>query len=149
MLVHRLGVGARRDHARHDVQRAALQHLGVVERLVERGGELGLAAGQGGQPALALAPVARRQVEQRLRELVLLELGGDVGGRRLVGEQDLDGLEAVRGGGAEALQERHLLVDPGEIGGELGHGLLQDADELSPSEAKDLWSAVRSSLRSG
>src|SRR5205085_2242936 len=59
--------------------------------------------------------------EQCLRQLVLPELGGDVRSRRLVREEDLHGLEAVRGGGAEALQERHLLVDPGEIGGELGH----------------------------
>jgi hypothetical protein len=120
------------------VHGSTLQHPGVVEPLVERGRELGLAAGQGGDPALALAPVARRQVEQCLREPVLLELGGDVGGRRLVGQQDLHGLEAVRGGGAEALQERHLLVDPGEIGGELGHDGVFPIPGVIPSEARDL-----------
>ncbi len=64
--MHRLRVGARRDHARHDVQGPALQHLGVLQRLLECGGKFGFAAGQGGQPALALAGIARRQVEQRL-----------------------------------------------------------------------------------
>src|SRR5439155_16865637 len=57
-----------------------------------------------------------------------------------VGEQDLDGLEAVGGGGAEALQERHLLVDPGEVGGELGHGYFYLSVVLS--EAKDLTPAT-------
>ena len=82
----------------------------------------GLAAGQGGHAAPALARVAGRQVEQGLRQLVLLELGRDVGSRCLIGKQDLDRLEAVRRGRTEALQEGHLLVDPRKVGGELGHG---------------------------
>jgi len=119
--VHRLHVGAGRDHAGHDVQGPAFEHPGIVQRLVDGGGELGLAAGKGGQSTLALAGIARRHVEQRLRELVLLQFGGDLAGRRFIGKQDLDGLETVRRRGAETLQERHFLVDPRKIGGELGH----------------------------
>ena len=119
--MHRRRIGARCDQARHDVQRLALQRLCVVEGLVESGGKVGFAAGQGGQSALALAPVARRQVEQRLGELVLPEFGRDVCGGRLVGKQDLDGLEAVRRRSTEAPHEGNFLVYPRQIGGELGH----------------------------
>ena len=119
--VHVLGVGPRSDHARHDVQGSAFQDLGIVEGLFERGGKFDLAAGQGREPALALAPVARRQVEQRLGKLVFLELDRDLGCGRFVGEKDLHRPEAVRGGGAKPLQEWQFLVDPRQVGGELGH----------------------------
>jgi len=59
--MHRLGVGAGRDHARHDVQRVAFEVPGVVERRVERCGELRLAAGDRRDAAAALAGVAGRQ----------------------------------------------------------------------------------------
>ena len=119
--MHGRDVAAGRNEPRHDVQCLALEVPGVVERLVERRLEVGFAPGQGREAALALGGVAGRQVEQRLRQPVLLQLRRDVGGRRLVGEQDLDRLEAMGGGGAEALQERDLLVDPGQVGGKLGH----------------------------
>ena len=53
-----------------------------------------LAAGKRGDATLALVAIARRQVEQRLLELRPGQRQPDLLGRMLIGEQELDGLEA-------------------------------------------------------
>ena len=79
-------------------------------------------SGWHGDAALALGPVAGRQVVQDLREPVLLQSC-----RRAavfsyaIGKQVLDALEAGFRGGVEALEEIDLVVEHGEVGGELGH----------------------------
>jgi len=56
-------------------------------------------------------------------------------------------LAGVRSG-AEALQEGHFLVDPRQVGGELGHGWFRCF--VIPSEARDLYCGLKGpSLCSG
>jgi hypothetical protein len=72
------------------VELSAVERGGVVERLREGGGELGLAAGQRREAALAVVPVAGRQVEEGLGQAVVAQAGGDLVGGEGVGEEELD-----------------------------------------------------------
>jgi hypothetical protein len=104
------------------MQARAGQRGAVVERLHDGVAEFLLAARQGGHAAFARRPVARGRIEQHLLEAVVLEAGGDLAGREVVGEQELDGLEAGLGGGFEAVEEGHFDEHHRQVGGEARHG---------------------------
>ncbi len=114
-------VGALGHDAGHGVQALAAGGLGVAQGRFQVGGEFGLAAREAGHAALADGLVARRQVEQGLREAVVAQAARDLVGVELVREQVLDGVEAIGGGCGEALQEGHFGVHQREVGGESGH----------------------------
>src|ERR1043165_1644151 len=103
------------------MDRRAADRGDVVERLLENLGELALAPRRGAGPALP-AVRARLGVEPELGEAVAGELGAHVGGRVVIRHLQLDRLEAGRRCRAEALHERALDEQVGEIGGETGHG---------------------------
>ncbi len=118
---HRVMRDAVGDQPGHHMQARAFQDGGVVQRLGDGIAEVGLAAGQGGHAAFALRPVPRRGVEQHLRQPVVLQPRGDLGRREVVGEQELDPLEAGLGGQGEAVEERHLVEHHREVRGEARH----------------------------
>ena len=111
-----------RRNAGHDMQAVAADDSRVIKRLIDQSVEIGLAAGQGGKPAVAPCPVARRQVEQRVGQAVFLQCGGDVLGRVFIGKKVLHRLETGGGGRGEAFHERHFGEHHGNIGGEIWHG---------------------------
>ncbi len=77
--------------------------------------------GQDGDAALAGRPVAGRQVVQHLRQLMLLQLLGELRLAEIVGKEVFD---AAKAGGlcrSKAVDERHLAEQHGEIGGKSGH----------------------------
>ena len=119
--LQRGGVHARRRDAGEAVDLRAAERLPVADRGRDRGAELVDPVGQAADAALAARPVAGRQVEQRLREAVRRQRLGDDLGRVLVGAHVLDRREAVGGGRGEAVEEGVLLVEEGEVGGELRH----------------------------
>ena len=109
------------DDPRHHVHPPAVERLRVAEPRRDRRGELVLASGHAREPAVARAHVARRRVEQRDLEPVLRDALGDVARLPLVGERELDRAEAGLRRLAEALEERHLGEQVGQIGGEPRH----------------------------
>ena len=124
-----------RGDAGHHMDARAVQRPGIGQRGGQAGAELGLAAGQTGQAALAGLPVARGRVEQHLLQAVGLQPRGDLLGREGVGEQKFDTLEAVRRGGGEAVEKVVLVVEHGEIGGEAGHGEAPESTRVQLSAA--------------
>src|SRR5215472_17604239 len=105
-----------------------MRRLGIAERRFEAGAEFGLAPGQCRGAALAFRPIARRHVEQRLREPVSGEQSA--GGLRwmVVGPEIFDRLEAALRCGGKAIEKPDLLKDKAQIGCEFRHGtLLLDA----------------------
>lgn len=68
----------------------------------------------------AAGATARRQVVQRHWQTVVLQALGGVFGSEVVGEQKLHRLKARLSGGGEAVEDRQLVVQRGEVGGELG-----------------------------
>jgi hypothetical protein len=99
-------VGVGRHDACHHVHAVVAEHGSVFEGLRERRAELGLAAGQGGDATLAGAPVTGRRVEQGLGQAVVVEPLADLGGRMVVREQVLDGLEPVLAAAAKRSRNR-------------------------------------------
>src|SRR5205085_7970547 len=71
----------------------------------------------------ALLPVARRPVEERLREAVFVEARPDLAGGMLVGKEELDALEPVLRRRGEAIEEGVLVVQHREVRGEARHRL--------------------------
>ena len=70
--------------AGHRVQQLAIKGRGVVDRLARRRLEVGRTVGECRHAALAAFPIARRQVEQRLRQPVCLQPRCDLVRRPLV-----------------------------------------------------------------
>ena len=95
----------------------------VEKRLLHSGHEFALAAGQRRHAALALGPIAWRQIEERLRKAVLLEAGCDVVCGKIIGEKKFDAGESAIRGGREPVEKRRLLEHHAEIGGKFWHGL--------------------------
>src|SRR5690606_35233019 len=87
-------LGAVVAQARHRVDAPAAGRLGIAERLGQCRLELRFTSGKRGKPALALGPVTRWQIEQRLRQTVGLQPRRDLLRLVLVGEQELDRAEA-------------------------------------------------------
>src|SRR6185312_12352831 len=94
---------------------------GIVEGALQPFREVALAPGQGGKPALALGPVTRRQIEERLGQAVALEPRRDLARREIIGKEILDAAEARFRRRTEAVEEGHVLEHHAEIGGELRH----------------------------
>src|SRR5205823_3652725 len=97
---------------------------GVEDRLIDAVAEFLFTPRQGGETALAAGPVARHGVEQSQSQPVLFEPLGDDFRRMLVGEQELDTLEAGARGRIEPVEKADLLEHHAEIGGEIRHGAL-------------------------
>ena len=74
----------------HAVEAGAAERFGVGQRLLDAGGHIRLAAGQGRHAALAPVPVAGRHVEQDHLQFVLVELLLDLRGGKFVRKQELD-----------------------------------------------------------
>ena len=96
--------------------------LRVRQRRLQAALQFGEARRQRGKALLAGGPVARRQVEQRLRQAVALEPLADRLGRMLIGKEEFDRGEAGFRRGLEAVEERHLVEHHREVGGKTGHG---------------------------
>jgi hypothetical protein len=107
--------------SRHGVKAPALRRARVRQRPLERLHEFVLAPGERGHAPLALGPVARRQIEQRLGQMTPLEPGGDLVGGEIIGKEELDPGEPAIRGGREPVEKRRLLKHHAEIGGELRH----------------------------
>ena len=109
-------IDALRGNAGEAVDLAATERPGIGDRGVDAAAELVDAVGQHRDAALALAPVAGRQVEQDLRQSVLAEAGSDHLRRMIVGSEILNALEACAGGGVEAVEEFVLAKEHRQIG---------------------------------
>ena len=120
------GGGDQRHAGRHDAGHAmhqlAIQRRGIVQCLLHALTEFRLPAGQACQAPLAIGPVARRHVEQRLGQAVRLQPGGDLGGGKIVGKQELDSLETRLARGFEPVEERQFVEHHRQIGSETRHG---------------------------
>ena len=91
-------------------QRRLQASLQIVEALRQRG-----------KAFFAGVPIARRQIEQRLRQAVAFQPLADGLRRMIVGKQEFDGREARFRRRVEAVEERHFGEHHGEIGGKAGH----------------------------
>ncbi|MNP66499.1 hypothetical protein D3C76_1622180 [compost metagenome] len=94
----------------------------VSDGQVDTGTELFDPVRQAGDTALALGPVAGRQVEQHLGQTVGVELGLDFGGAEVVREQVFDTTETGLGGRFETGEKVLLGEQHGQVGGETRHG---------------------------
>ena len=103
----RARVAAGGHQAGHQVHARAAERGGVLEGPVEAAPELGLAAGQGGDAALALGEVARRRVEQHLLQAVSLQRRASVSPPATRRERGTRPPRSRRRGRGEALEERH------------------------------------------
>ena len=102
----------------------AVQRRGIVERAgFTPSRNSRLPAGQAGEAALALGPVAGRHVEQRLGQArsPSSRWRSSAAGM-LVGEQELDAVEARLRGGVEPVEERHFVEHHRQVGGKTRHG---------------------------
>src|SRR6266849_5369769 len=124
---------ARRRDAGERVQPARPEPLRRGDRVAHGLQEFRLAAGQGEKTALSLPPVARPRVEEHQLEAQLAERTFD--GRRiqLVDEQDLHSPEPRLGRSPEPIQDRQLLPEHGQVGGEARHPQLRGLSTVTPA----------------
>ena len=108
-------VDALRGDARQTIDLAAVQRLCVVDGLVDASAELVDPVRQDGNSALTLGPVAGRQVEQNLRQAILLELCRNRFGLVIVRRDILDALKTRVGSGVKAMKEIMLAEEHGKI----------------------------------
>src|SRR5229473_1159994 len=115
------------------VQPARPEPLRRGDRVAHGLQEFRLAAGQGEKTALSLPPVARPRVEEHQLEAQLAERTFD--GRRiqLVDEQDLHSPEPRLGRSPEPIQDRQLLPEHGQVGGEARHPQLRGLSTVTPA----------------
>src|SRR5882672_3556147 len=85
--------------------------------------QIGKAIGQRGKTLLTRAPIARRQIEQRLGQAIGLQPLADLIGGMVVRKQKLHGSESGLRRGFKTVEERDFGEHHGEIGGETGHRL--------------------------
>jgi len=111
-----LPIGPRGRDAGQAVHLPAAQRPGIVDRRIDATAEFLDTVGQDGDAALAARPVARRQVEQHLREPVLLQPRRHRLGRMVVGTEIFHAPEAGAGGGIETVEEVVLGEEHGKIG---------------------------------
>jgi hypothetical protein len=67
-------------------------------------------------------PIARRQVEERLRQPIALQAFAHRIRRMIVGKQEFHRGEARVRRRVETVEERHIGEHHGKIGGKVGHG---------------------------
>ena len=113
---------ARRRDAREAVRARAIERPRVADGLGHARAELVRAARVAGDAALARRPVARGQVDERLRQPVFAQARGQLVRRMLVGEGVLDRLEAVRPRQREALKEGGLREEEIQVRRQSHHG---------------------------
>ena len=118
--LHRLGIAAAGD-ARHQVHALDAGRLCIGQRGAQALLQIVEALGQRRKALFAGFPVARRQVEQRLRQAVAVQPLADRFRRMIVGKQEFHRGETRLRGRLEAVEERHLVEHHGEIGGKTGH----------------------------
>ena len=118
----RPGIAAVGD-ARHQMHALDAGRFGIGQRGVQALLQIVETIRQRGKSLFAGVPIARRQVEQRLRQAVALEPLADRVRRMLIGKQEFDRGESRFGRRIEAVEERHFGEHHGEIGGETGHRL--------------------------
>lgn len=107
--------------ASHHVQTRVAEHLRILERCRNAALELLFATGQRGDAALAARPIARRRIEQRLRETCIVKTGADIRLVEVIGKKELHALEAILCRSGKAVEERVLLVHHGQVGGKARH----------------------------
>ena len=127
-LFTRLTIG---HQAGHEVNARAVECVGIVQRHLHAGAELGFTPGHRRRAAhTGFVPGVRnavgigaacRCIEQHLLEAIALEAGRQLLWGPGVGKQILDGLETIFGRRFKALQKRQLGVHQRKIGGKLGH----------------------------
>jgi len=94
--------------------------LAVVERSGEQSLKVFFAAGHRRQPELAVT-LPGRGVDAQHRELVPGDRRLHRGSRHVIGELQLDGLEAAGGGGVDTFEQRTVGEQVTQIGGKTGH----------------------------
>jgi hypothetical protein len=120
-LQERGTVGARRDVSRHRVDALRPADVRVRERRTQGGSEVGLAAGQRGQTALAGRPVARRQIEEHQRQVVRVELRAHARRRQLIRKEHFDGAKSGLRRSSEPFDQRQFGEQPREVRGQSRH----------------------------
>ena len=110
-----------RHQSRHGMYARTIECLGIANRLGHRGPKLLLAARQTGQAALTGLPVARRQIEQHLRQLVCIEPCAQFFRGIGIGEEIFDPAKTAVGRSREAIEKIMLGEQHAEIGGQSGH----------------------------
>ena len=98
------------------------QRLGVGQRAAEGGLEVGLAAGQAGEPALARGEVAGRRVEEHQIDAGRGQTRLQLLGRDLVGELAFDRAEPRPRRRLDPLGERPVAEHGADVGGKTRHG---------------------------
>ena len=117
-------VRAVRRDADEAVELTAIERLGVVDGARDAVAKLLDPVGQDGDAALARRPIAGGQIVQHLRQPVLVQLLAQLGLVEIIREQIFHPAEARSLGGGEAIEERLLAEQHGEIGGKFGHDLV-------------------------
>ena len=118
-----LAVGACGQHAGHDVHARAGERLRVAKRGHHARREFVLAARQRRQTAIALGQIARRRIDQNLRQPVSVEARGDLLRDKVIAESELDRDEAIVRGSGEPVEEWDLVVEEGKVRGEARHAV--------------------------
>jgi hypothetical protein len=93
----------------------------VFERAFKAGHEFAFAPRQSRHTAIAFGPIPRRQVEQRLRKAIAVELRHNLGRREVIGKEKLDARKACRSSSGKPIEETHLLEHEAQICRKLWH----------------------------
>ena len=112
---------SRLNQSRHHVQPLVSEHGGVFQCAPNARLEFLFASRQRGKTALAFFPIARRRIEENLRESVSVKPGADFTSIEFIREQELDRAKTVPGCGLESIKERVLPIHHGQVGGEAWH----------------------------
>ena len=101
---------------------AAADRHHIRERLMEQRGKFRLAPRYRRDADLTARRTSRRRVDAEHDQAMAIELGTHRRRRLIVGQLQLDCLEARRGRRTETLDEWPLSEQIGEVGGKAGHG---------------------------
>ena len=115
-ILQRAAIDIRRRDAGQAIDLRTIERLRVSDCCIDAFPEFLDAVGQHGDAALALAPVARRQVEQHLGKPVLLQPRRHHLRRMIIRADIFDGLEAGAGGRVETVEKLMLAKEHREIG---------------------------------
>src|SRR5882672_7137843 len=127
---HPLGIYSRGRNPGEAIQLFDAQRPRISDRLADTLLEFSHAIRMAGDAAFAGGPLAGRQVVQDQFEAMRAQTRGELVGRVLVRKQKLDGTKPGLRGRLEAIQERPLVEQHGQIGSELGHLVRAPRDRL-------------------